>query len=117
MLFAEVIVKNLLRRKSRTLLTAAGLAAAVASMTALFSIARSFAAASHDYYAARKVDAVVVRAGVAERITSSLAASLDARLRELPEVSQLDGSLTEMVSLATGSLIGIPLHGLDPNGF
>jgi len=34
MLFLEVIAKNLMRRKTRTLLTIAGLAAAVATSTA-----------------------------------------------------------------------------------
>src|SRR5208337_1164459 len=60
---------------------------------------------------------LVVRAGVAERITSSLSASLADRLRELPGVAKVDGSLTEMVSLGDGSLLGVPLHGLDPSGF
>ncbi len=60
---------------------------------------------------------MVVRAGVAERITSSLSASLAVRLRELPEVAAAEGSLTEMVSLGERALIGIPMHGVDPQGF
>ena len=60
---------------------------------------------------------VVVRAGEAERITSRLNADLAERLRELPEVSQVDGSLSEMVLFGEGSLLGIPLRGLDPSGF
>lgn len=39
MLFLEVIAKNLLRRRARTLLTIAGLADAVATSTALMSSA------------------------------------------------------------------------------
>jgi putative ABC transport system permease protein len=58
-----------------------------------------------------------VRAGIAERITSSLNARLADRLRALPGVARVDGSLTEMVSLGDGSLLGVPLHGLDPAGF
>jgi putative ABC transport system permease protein len=54
---------------------------------------------------------------VAERINSSLKSSLAARLLELPEVSEVDFKLTEMVSLGEGSLIGIPLHGIDADGF
>ncbi|HET6323822.1 MAG TPA: ABC transporter permease [Planctomycetaceae bacterium] len=116
MLFVEVIAKNLLRRKLRTLLTIGGLAAAVATSTALLSSAWSFAASSAAYYSSRGVDVVVVRAGVAERITSSLSASLADRLRELPEVGAAEGSLTEMVSLGERALIGIPMHGVDPQG-
>jgi putative ABC transport system permease protein len=116
MLFVEVIAKNLLRRKLRTLLTIAGLAAAVAMSTTLLSSSWSFAQSSTAYYASRGVDIVVVRAGVAERITSSLSASLAGRLRELPDVSTAEGSLTEMVSLGERALIGIPMHGVEPAG-
>jgi putative ABC transport system permease protein len=117
MLFVEVIVKNLTRRKTRSVLTAAGLAAAVAATTALLSIAWDFAGSAADSYRSRGVDIIVVRAGVAERITSSLNAPLSARLSALPEVVGVDGSLTEMVSLGERTLVGIPLHGLDPAGF
>ena len=97
-IFLEVIVKNLTRRKTRTVLTAAGLAAAVAATTTLLNIAWAFAGSAADSYKSRNVDIVVVRAGVAERITSSLSAPLAARLAALPEVADVDGSLTEMVS-------------------
>jgi len=116
MLFAEVILKNLFRRKTRTVLTAVGLGAAVATTTALLSIAWAYADSATDYYASRKVDIVVVRAGVAERITSSLNSELANSLAALPGVAEVDGSLTEMVSLGAQTLVGIPLHGLDPNG-
>ncbi len=117
MLFVEVIVKNLTRRKTRSVLTAAGLAAAVAATTTLLNIAWAFAGSAADSYQSRNVDIVVVRAGVAERITSSLNAPLSARLSALPEVAGVDGSLTEMVSFGEQTLVGIPLHGLDPAGF
>jgi putative ABC transport system permease protein len=117
MAFVEVIAKNLLRRKLRTLLTVAGLAAAVATSTALLSSAWSFADSSAAYYSSRGVDIVVVRAGVSERITSSLSAPLADRLRELPDIAGAEGSLTEMVSLGQRALVGIPMHGVDPDGF
>src|ERR1700730_7394501 len=116
MRFVEGIGKNLLRRKLRTLLTVAGLAAAVATSTALLSSAWSFAASSNAYYSSRGIDIVVVRAGVSERITSSLSASSVGRLRELPDAAAAEGSLTEMVSLGERALIGIPMHGVDPTG-
>jgi putative ABC transport system permease protein len=34
----------------------------------------------------------------------------------LPEVAEVEGSLTEMVSLGQSVLIGIPMHGVDPAG-
>ena len=118
MIFLEVIVKNLTRRKTRTVLTAAGTAAAVAATTTLLNIAwASLPSSAADAYNSRNVDIVVVRAGVAERITSSLGAPLAAQLAALPEVASVDGSLTEMVSFGEQTLVGIPLHGLDPAGF
>ncbi len=117
MVFLEVIVKNIARRKTRSVLTVAGLAAAVAATTTLLNIAWAFAGSAADSYKSRDVDIVVVRAGVAERITSSLSAPLAARLSALPEVAGVDGSLTEMVSFGEQTLVGIPLHGLDPAGF
>jgi len=115
--FAEILVKNLLRRKTRSLLTMAGVSLAVASTVVLLTVAWGYSDSAVNHYAASQVDVLVVRAGVAERITSSLSARLADRLRELPGVAQVDGSLTEMVSLGDGSLLGVPLHGLDPSGF
>lgn len=117
MLFVEIIVKNLTRRKTRSVLTAAGLAAAVAATTTLLNIAWAFGGSAAESYRSRNIDIVVVRAGVAERITSSLSAPLSARLSALAEVAGVDGSLTEMVSFGEQTLVGIPLHGLDPAGF
>jgi putative ABC transport system permease protein len=117
MFFVEVIAKNITRRKTRTVLTAVGLAAAVAATTTLLNVAWAFSSSATDSYKSRNVDIVVVRAGVAERITSSLNATLASRLAQLPEVVGIDGSLTEMVSFGQHTLVGIPLHGLDPAGF
>ncbi len=117
MRFAEILVKNLLRRKARSLLTLAGVSIAVAATVVLLTVARGYSDSAVNHYAASQVDVVVVRAGVAERITSSLSAGLADRLRKLPGVAKVDGSLTEMVSLGDGSLLGVPLHGLDPSGF
>src|SRR5690242_18975248 len=111
MRFAEIFVKNLLRRKSRSLLTAARLAVAIASTTTLLSIAWGYAASAADTYQSRGVDLVVVRAGVTDRMTSSLPAPLASRLAALPEIGEVDGTLTEMVSLGGRSLVGIPMRG------
>jgi putative ABC transport system permease protein len=62
------------------------------------------------------VDIVVVRAGVTNRLTSSLRADLAARLRALPGVTGVNSSLTEMVSLGDTGLVGIPLRGVDLSG-
>src|SRR3954468_6835804 len=117
MLFSEVIVKNLRRRWARSALTVLGLAVAVTATTTLWNIAWGYADSAQEFYADRGVDIVVVRAGVANRLTSSLKSDLANRLRAVPGVDGVDGSLTEMVSVGKAILIGIPLRGLTPGGF
>ena len=117
MYFLEIVLKNLVRRKSRSLLTAAGLATAAATSMLLLSVSWGYANSAINYFNSCGVDIVVVRAGVAERITSSLNSRLAERLRDLPQVSQVEGTLSEMASLGESSLIGIPVRGLDPSGF
>jgi putative ABC transport system permease protein len=115
--FIDVIVKNVVRRKTRSALTASGLAAAVAASTALLSLTWGYAGSAARFYSARGVDLVVVRAGVADRSTSNLDAALVGRLASLPGVAAAEGSLTERVAFGGGSVVGVPLQGLDPDGF
>jgi putative ABC transport system permease protein len=117
MSFIDVIFKNLRQRKTRTAFTVAGLAVAVMAIASLWNIAWGYARSANAYYAGRGVDIVVVRAGVSDRLTSSLRADLATRLLSLPEIDSVDGGLTEMVSLGENSLIGIPLRGFAPVGF
>jgi putative ABC transport system permease protein len=116
MLFPEIIFKNLRQRTTRTVLTIVGLAAAVAAMTTLWTISWGYATSASRYYSARGVDIVVVRAGVSNRLTSRLQSELADRIRSLPGVESVDGSLTEMVSLRKNHLLGIPMRGYLPTG-
>lgn len=117
MRFASVIFKNLVRRKTRSGLTAGGLAVAVAVTTALLSMTWRYAGSVVNSYAERGVDLVVTRAGVSERATSNLDARLVHQLASLPGVAAADGSLTEWVSFGSQYLIGIPVQGFAPDGF
>src|SRR3954466_4419745 len=117
MMFSDVIVKNLRRRWARTMLTVVGLSVAVTATTTLWNIAWGYADSAKEFYSDRGIDIVVVRAGVANRLTSSLRSDLANRIKVLPGVDDVDGSLTEMVSVGKAILIGIPLRGLMPSGF
>jgi len=114
--FSQVILKNLQRRATRTFMTVAGLAVAVAAVATLWNIAWGYADSAGQYYATRGTDIVVVRAGVSNRLTSSLREDLLSSLASLPGVASVDGSLTEMVSLGDSHLIGVPLRGVRLNG-
>jgi putative ABC transport system permease protein len=86
-------------------------------VTALVSFSRGFERSVSEIYRRRDVDLVVVRAGVTERFTSSLNEPLADRLRALPGVAAVSPSLTDMVSLGEGSLMGVPVHGWLADSF
>lgn len=117
MRFSWIMATNLVRRPSRTLLTILGLAVSIAATSALIAVGHGYAQSKLGYYQQRGIDMIVVRAGVAERVTSSLKGQLAARLREFPGVERVDVGLTEMVALGDSGLIGVPLRGMDPQGF
>src|SRR4051812_36561512 len=117
MLFIQIIIKNLRHRTARTAMTIFGLAVAVTATTTLWHLAWGYSDSAANFYAARGVDIVVVRAGVANRLTSSLRADFAVRLKSVSGVADVDGSLTEMVSVGKAILVGIPFRGLDPAGF
>jgi putative ABC transport system permease protein len=116
MRFADVIWNNLRQRPLRSVLTISGIAFAVASVVALISVARGYVRSSEEYYISRGVDIVVMRAGVAERLTSTLREDFAGFISHVAGVADVDGSLTEMVSLSDGDLVGIPLHGFRAGG-
>jgi putative ABC transport system permease protein len=114
MSFLDVVLKNLVGRTNRTLLTIAGLSVAVTAITTMWTVTWGYATSSENFYATRGVDIVVVRAGVSNRLTSNLHTDVVDRIRQLPNVERVDGSLTEMVSLGENHLLGIPLRGYLP---
>jgi putative ABC transport system permease protein len=115
MLFVELIWKNLRERPTRSLLTVSGLAIAVAAIVVLWTTAWGYADSSRKYYAQRGVDIVIVRAGVSNRFTSRIPEDLKQVIASVPDVTRVDGTLTEMVSLGDAKVIGIPLRGYEPS--
>ena len=112
-----VALKNVLRRKSRSGLAAAGVASAVAAAIALVGFSTGFETSAREVYLGHGVDLVVVRAGVTERLTSSLSASLAPEIAKLEHVQAVSASLTDMVSFGERSLVGIPVHGWSADSF
>jgi putative ABC transport system permease protein len=111
------VLKNLLRRKLRSLFTATGIAIGVAAVTALLNFSIGFEKSACEVYQGRDVDLVVIRSGVTERMTSSLKEELAERILLLPGVAAINPSLTDLVSLGEGSLVGVTVHGWSGNSF
>lgn len=117
MAFWQLIVKNLMRRRVRSSLSALGVAIAVAAAVALISFSTGFERSCVEVYSGRGVDMVVVRAGVTERLTSSLNEKIAEQLAEFEGVAAVNPSLTDMVSFGEGSLVGVPVHGWPVDSF
>jgi putative ABC transport system permease protein len=117
MRFLTFIIKNLVRRRLRSLLTIAGIGLAVGAMIALVGISRGFVDSFIELYQGRGIDLVVVRAGVAERLTSALDESVGVKIRELPGVKQVAGVMMDVVSFPELNMFGVPILGWEPGAF
>lgn len=62
MSFLTLVIKNLLRRRSRSLLTIVGIAIGIAAVVALTSLAWGFERGLENVYTARGTDLIVTKA-------------------------------------------------------
>ncbi len=107
--FLTIIYRNVLRRRVRSLLTVLGVALAIAAVVALLGVTSGFTQSLMSMYQNRGVDLVVVRAGVADRLTSTLSESIGDRIRALPHVRAVAASLTELDTM--------PIRGWQADSF
>lgn len=111
MRFYHLVLHNLTHRTLRSLLTASGVAVAIATVVTLVGIAYGLTRSAVDAFRSHGVDVVVVRAGATQRTTSSMEQRLTSRLSELPGVADVVPALTDMVSLGSAGPIGVAVHG------
>lgn len=114
MRFTTMIARNLFRRGVRSLLTVLGLAIGIAAVVALVGMAWGFERSFLVIYEAKGIDLVVVRAGVSERLTSNLDASLADRLRKVPGVKEVASTLTDVVTFEQANLTSVLANGWEP---
>ena len=117
MSFLLLIFKNVAQRKTRSLLTATGIGLGVATVLGLVGFSSGLKRASLEIYDAHGIDAVVLRSGVTQSLTSNLQAELSERLMKLPGVKAVNPCLTDLVSFGDSRLIGVPIHGWPVGGF
>ena len=115
MRLATMIGRNLARRRARTALTLLGLGVGIAAVLALLGIAWGFEKSFVALYQAKGIDLMVVRAGVTDRLTSSLDESLAPKLRAIPGVRELSWSLIDAVSFEDANLVGVLVNGWEPD--
>ena len=98
-------------------MTALGVAIAISAVVALLGVSSGLKRSAAERFESRGVDLVVQRAGVAQQLNSSLDETIGDRLKKLEGVKDVAASLTDMVSFADSSFIGVPVHGWPVDSF
>ena len=114
MRFTTFIVRNMLRRGVRTVLTILGLGIGIAAVVALLGIAWGFERSFMKLYEAKAIDLIITKAGVSDRLTSNLKESLVEEIRRVPGVSVVAGSLVDVVSFEEANLVSVICNGWEP---
>ncbi|MEA3377698.1 MAG: ABC transporter permease [Chloroflexota bacterium] len=110
-----MILKNLFRRKGRTVLTLAGIAIGVASIVALGAVARGMRAGFTAMTRGSQADLVLTQADALSALLSSVDQQVASDLRGWREVAAVDGVLFGNTITENGSYLFF--FGHDPEGF
>jgi ABC-type lipoprotein release transport system permease subunit len=110
-----MILKNLFRRKGRTILTVLGISIGVAAIVALGAAAQGMRAGLTSMTRGSEADLMLTQKGALSVLMSSIDAAVGDELRAWPEVADVDGVLTGNAVLDGSSYLF--LFGHDPQGF
>ncbi len=114
MRFSTLILRNLIRRPSRSLLTSFGLAIGIAAVVVLTAVAWGFERSFLNLYESKGIDLVVTRAGVTDQLSSSLDQDLADRVRAVPGVKGVAVSLLDAVSFEEAGVVSALVSGWEP---
>jgi putative ABC transport system permease protein len=114
MWFTTFVLRNLMRRPLRSLLTAFGVAIAIGSVIALVGIANGFQHTFLNLYANAGVDMVVVRKGARQRMNSTLDERLGEKIKQLSGVREVLAGLADQVSFEDQGLYSVVIQGWEP---
>jgi len=110
-----MIFKSLFRRKGRTILTLLGVSIGVAAMVALGAVARGMQTGVAAIAQGSQADLVLTQADTFSVLVSSVDEAVADKLREWPEVSDVDGVFLTNALLDDSSYLFI--FGHNPEGF
>ncbi len=111
-----MVLKNLLRRRSRSLLTLFGIAIGVAAMVAIGALGAGLAAGYQSMAGGSQADLVLGQAEAYDLTLSAIDEHIGAELLAMPEVSQVAGTIMGNVSIQDGPQYFF-IFGHDPEGF
>ncbi len=110
-----MLFKNLLRRKTRTLLTLAGLTIGVAAVVALSGFAEGFINSYNTILSSSGADIIVAQGDAVDILYSAVDSTVGSQLAAFPSVKDVSGVLMGMVS--TPEVPYFVVFGLDPKEF
>lgn len=118
--FITFLIKNLVRRKVRSLLTCLGVAVSVGTTVALLGLSDSFQRQSLYAFTGRSVDAVVVEADKPNQLSSELPDTVGKEIEKIPEVESTAGAILEIESIPRPNDQGpitVVVQGWEPESF
>ncbi len=117
MYFATFLLKNLVRRKARSLLTILGVAVAIGTVVTLRGVSYGFERSFRANFEGRGIDLVVVAAGIPDQLRSDLDEDIGPRIKQIEGVRQVSAGLLELVDIERdNSVISILVNGWRPGG-
>jgi putative ABC transport system permease protein len=120
--FTSFLLKNLLRRKVRSLLTTLAIAMAVGTQVTLLGISESFEDSFRNLFSKRGVDLVVLQRDQPLQLSSDLDEKLCDRILQVPGVYAIDYGLSDYISLnrkgeGEGEDVTAIVQGWKPDSF
>jgi len=116
MYFITFLLKNLTRRKVRSLLTVLGVAVAVGTMVTLLGVSHGFEVSFLDTFQHRGADVVVTSAGQVDQLRSDLPAEIGDKIAAIPGVQEVRPGMIEMIDVAQGTTVSsVFVHGWPPD--
>jgi putative ABC transport system permease protein len=110
-----VAYRNLQRRRSRSTLTIAGIAIAVAAIVALVGVAESLESSFLSLYDRRGADLVVQRRNGAVQLSKGIPLALGEQIRGLAETEEVIAGLMDMVAFEDAGLFMVIVNGWEPD--
>jgi putative ABC transport system permease protein len=117
MYFATFLLKNLVRRKARSLLTILGIAVAIGTVVTLRGVSYGFERSFRTNFERRGIDLVVVSSGIPDQLRSNLDEDIGTQIERIAGVRRVSSGLLELVDIQRGdSNISILVNGWRPGG-
>ncbi len=118
MRFMTFVSKNLLRRTTRSTLTAFGMAVAVGTTVALLGISDGFKRSTLSSFEGRDVDLVVLEDGSIDQLSSDVDDRVVERVKAMPGVADAACGLLDLGAFPVGgSTLTALIQGWDPDSF